>query len=50
VIQRDAIGRTLMKALHAAAEMELLRPQHRPRIGRPPEDRVAGENQGKIPR
>jgi hypothetical protein len=36
VVERDAIGRTLMKTLHAAAEMELLWPQYRPRIGRPP--------------
>ncbi|CDN05802.1 conserved hypothetical protein [Klebsiella quasipneumoniae subsp. similipneumoniae] len=47
VVERDAVGRTLMKALHAAAEMELFRPEHRPGIGRPPEDRVAGGKPGK---
>lgn len=29
VVERDPVGRTLMKALHAAAEMELLWPKYR---------------------
>ncbi len=50
VVERDPVGRTLMKALHAAAEMELLWPKYRPgsgdhqRIGSP------GKTEGKIPR
>ncbi len=47
VVQRDTVGRTLMKSLHAAAEMELLWPKHRPGVGRPPEDRVARGKPGK---
>ena len=47
MIERDAVGGALMKALHAAAEMELLRPKHCPGIGRPPEDRIAGGKPGK---
>ncbi len=49
VVERDPVGRTLMKALHAAAEMELLWPKYRP--GRAT-TRGSGrrENQGKIPR
>ncbi len=33
VVERDPVGRTLMKALHAAAEMELLWPKYRPGSG-----------------
>ena len=40
VVERDPVGRTLMKALHAAAEMELLWQSTARRRGRPPEDRV----------
>ena len=47
VVERDPVGRTLMKALHAAAEMELLWPKYRPGVGRPPEDRVARGKPGK---